>query len=63
VEGARLGVRVGIFVVCAFVGHNFVILNLGGKLALELAVSNFVQWILVCVVIGLIYKPASATAH
>jgi hypothetical protein len=54
---------VGIFVVCAFVGHNFVILNLGGKLALELAASNFVQWIIVCVVIGLIYKPAPAIAH
>lgn len=62
-EGARLGGLVGIFVVCAFVGHNFVILNLGGKLALELAASNFVQWIIACVVIGLIYKPASAIAH
>jgi predicted permease len=62
VEGARLAVLVGIFAVCAFAGHNFVILNLGGKLALELAASNFVQWILVCVVIGLIYKPASTIA-
>ncbi len=62
-EGARFGLLVGIFVVCTFVGPNYVTLNIGRKLALELAASNFVQWIIVCVVIGLIYKPAVAAAH
>ncbi|MGA2387705.1 MAG: DUF1761 domain-containing protein [Candidatus Sulfotelmatobacter sp.] len=56
-EGARLGVLIGIFVVCAFVLHNYVNLNIGLKLALEQAVAYFIQWMIVGIVIGLIYKP------
>jgi hypothetical protein len=55
--GARLGVLVGLFVVCAFVLHNYVNLNIGLKLALGQAVAYFLQWTIVCTVIGLIYKP------
>ena len=56
-EGARLGVLIGIFVVCAFVLHNYVNLNIGLKLALMQAAAYFVQWTIVGIVIGLIYKP------
>jgi hypothetical protein len=56
-EGARLGVLIGIFVVCGFVLHNYVNLNIGLKLALGQAVVYFVQWTIVCIVIGIIYKP------
>jgi hypothetical protein len=56
-EGARFGVLIGIFVVCAFVLHNYVNLNIGLKLALAQAVAYFVQWTIVGMVIGLIYKP------
>ena len=56
-EGARFGVLIGIFVVCAFVLHNYVNLNIGLKLALGQAVVYFVQWTIVGIVIGLIYKP------
>jgi uncharacterized membrane protein len=56
-EGARFGVLIGIFVVCAFVLHNYVNLNIGLKLALGQAVAYFVQWTIIGVVIGLIYKP------
>ena len=56
-EGARLGVLIGIFVVCAFVLHNYVNLNIGLKLALGQAVAYFVQWTIIGIVIGLIYKP------
>ncbi|MGB2643790.1 MAG: hypothetical protein WBG02_16055 [Candidatus Acidiferrum sp.] len=56
-EGARFGVLIGIFVVCAFVLHNYVNLNIGLKLALGQAVTYFVQWTIVGVVIALIYKP------
>jgi len=56
-EGARFGVLIGIFVVCAFVLHNYVNLNIGLKLALGQAVTYFVQWTIIGVVIGLIYKP------
>ena len=62
-ESARFGVLVGIFVVCTFVGANYVTLNIGRKLALELAASALVPWTIVCVVVGLIYKPALAAAH
>ena|SRR2546425_4210865 len=61
-EGFRFGVLVGIFVLCTFVEANYVTLNIGRKLALELAASTLVQWTTVCVVIGAIYKPALA-AH
>ena len=56
-EGARLGVLIVIFAVCAFVLHNYVNLNIGLKLALGQAVAYFFQWTIVGTVIGLIYKP------
>src|SRR4029077_10505884 len=56
-EGARLGVLIGIFVVCGFVLHNYVNLNIGLKLALMQAAAYFLQWTIVGIVIGLIYKP------
>jgi len=55
--GARFGVLIGIFVVCAFVLHNYVNLNIGLKLALGQALAYFVQWTIIGIVIGLIYKP------
>jgi hypothetical protein len=56
-HGARFGVLIGIFVVCAFVLHNYVNLNIGLKLALGQAAAYFVQWTIIGIVIGLIYKP------
>jgi hypothetical protein len=56
-EGARFGALVGIFVVFGFVLHNYVNLNIGLKLALGQAVAYFVQWTIIGIVIGLIYKP------
>lgn len=59
-EGARFGVLIGVFVVCGFVLHNYVNLNIGPKLALEQAVAYFVQWTIIGIVIGLLYKPRAA---
>ena len=56
-QGARFGVLIGSFVVCAFVLHNYVNLNIGLKLALGQAAAYFVQWTIIGTVIGLIYKP------
>ncbi|MFZ0584166.1 MAG: hypothetical protein WAN72_01690 [Candidatus Acidiferrales bacterium] len=56
-EGARFGVLIGIFVVCGFVLHNYVNLNIGLKLALGQAVAYFVQWTIIGIVIALIYRP------
>ena len=55
-EGARLGVLIGIFAVCAVL-HNYVNLNIGLKLTLMQAVAYFVQWTIIGIVIGLIYRP------
>jgi hypothetical protein len=44
----------------AFVGVNYATINIGGKLALELAISELIEWTLVGIVVGLIYKPAGA---
>jgi hypothetical protein len=56
-EGGRLGILIGVFVVCAFVVHNWVNLNIGSTLTLYQAVAYFAQWVVVGVVIGLIYRP------
>jgi hypothetical protein len=57
IAGAHFGVLIGLFVVCAFVLHNYVNLNIGLKLALGQAVAYFFQWTIIGLVIGLIYKP------
>jgi hypothetical protein len=56
-EGTRFGALIGVFAVCAFVLHNYVNLNIGLKLTLEQAAVYFVEWTVVGIVIGLIYKP------
>jgi hypothetical protein len=62
-EGTRFGALIGVFAVCAFVVHNYVNLNIGLKLTLEQAAAYFVEWTVVGIVIGLIYKPAVPGAH
>lgn len=59
IRGVRFGVLVGIFAACAFVGENYVILNIGRKLASELAAAVLFQWTVVGMVISVVYKPAA----
>ena len=56
-DGARFGALIGMFVVCAFVLHNYVNLNIGLKLALGQAAAYFFQWTIIGIVISLTYKP------
>lgn len=60
-EGARLGAMfgalIGAFAIGAFVLHNYVNLNIGGKLTLQQSIAYFVEWVLTGIVIGLIYRP------
>jgi hypothetical protein len=56
VEGARFGALIGLFAIGSFVIHNYVNLNIGGALTLQQSIVYFVQWVLVGVVIGLIYR-------
>lgn len=57
VEGVRFGALVGVFAVCSFVIHNHVNLNIGVALTVGQAIAYFVEWTIVGIVIGLIYKP------
>jgi hypothetical protein len=57
VEGARFGSLIGIFAIGSFVVHNYVNLNIGLKLTIQQSVAYFVQWILIGIVIGLVYRP------
>jgi len=55
-EGAKLGVLMGIFAVCN-VMHNYANYNIGTRLAVGQSAAYFFQWIVTGIVIGLIYKP------
>lgn len=60
-EGARFGALIGVFAIGSFVVHNYVNLNIGLKLTVQQAIAYFVQWVIVGVVFGLIYKPTVNT--
>lgn len=55
-NGAILGLLIGVFVAGAFAAHEYVILNIGGNLALEEAIAALAEWTCAGAVIGLIYK-------
>lgn len=57
-QGASFGTLVGLFVVCAFVLHNYTNLNIGLRLTAFSAIAYFIEWCIVGIVIGLVYKPA-----
>jgi hypothetical protein len=60
-EGARLGALfgalIGVFAIGAFVVHNYVNLQIGVALTVQQGIAYFVEWIVVGLVIGLIYRP------
>jgi hypothetical protein len=58
-SGARLGLLFGIFMAGAFVAVNYATIYIGGRLAVELAASELIEWTLIGMVVGLIYKPAA----
>jgi hypothetical protein len=58
-DGARFGALIGVFAVCGFALHNHMLLNVGLKLTIGQAISSFVQWLVVGIVISLIYAPAT----
>jgi flagellar biosynthesis protein FliQ len=60
-DGARFGALIGVFAVCGFALHNHMLLNIGMKLTVGQAISYFVQWLVVGIVISLIYAPAKVS--
>jgi hypothetical protein len=57
-EGAIFGALIGLFAIGAFVLHNYVNLNIGLRITVQSAIAYFVEWTVVGIVIGLIYRPA-----
>jgi hypothetical protein len=57
-EGATFGALIGLFAIGSFVLHNYANLNIGLRLTTISALAYFVEWCIVGIVIGLIYKPA-----
>ena len=55
-QGARFGALVGLYAVGAFVLHNHVNLRIGAKLTFLQAMAYFIEWTVVGMVIGLIYR-------
>ena len=59
-EGARFGILIGVFAICAFVLHNYVNLNISLKLTLPKSIAYFIEWMASGITIGLIYRLAAA---
>ena len=55
--GAIFGVLFGLFYLGSFVLHNYANLNIGLRITVFSAVAFMLEWTVVGVVIGLIYRP------
>jgi hypothetical protein len=58
--GATFGVLIGVFAIGSFVVHNYVNLQIGLKLTVQQAIAYFIEWVVVGIVIGLIYRPLAS---
>jgi hypothetical protein len=57
--GARLGLLFGIFMAGTFATVNYGTIHISARLALEVGASELIEWTLVGMVVGLIYRPAA----
>jgi len=60
VEGLRFGLLIAVFNAGYFISTNYAILNIGGGLAVSMALAGLGEWLIVGATIGAIYKPARA---
>jgi hypothetical protein len=61
-EGLRFGVALGVFVGGSIALVNWAVLNIGRTLAISMAAAGFVEWLLIGLIIGLVYKPVAGIA-
>jgi hypothetical protein len=61
-EGVRFGALLGVFIAGIALG-NYAILNIGSRLAVALAIAGLVEWTIVGIVIGLVYRPAPSVTR
>lgn len=59
-EGARFGITLGLLVGVFFASVSYGTLNIGRRLAAEMAVAGIFEWTLVGAAIGAVYRPAPA---
>jgi hypothetical protein len=56
VAGVQFGVLIALYAVGSFVLHNYVNLNIGGRLTAFQTVAYCVEWLVVGIVISLVYR-------
>jgi hypothetical protein len=61
-EGLRFGILVGVLMTGYVLVGDYVVMNIGRRLAVSLAIGTLVEWVVVGVAIGLVYKPAASRA-
>ena len=61
-EGMRLGLLIGVFSVGYIAIGNYAVMNIGRRLTGEMAIAGFVEWVVVGIAIGLVYKPVAGGA-
>jgi hypothetical protein len=61
IEGLRFGALAGLLFACKCVAEEYVTLNIGGRLAMEMAAGVLVEITIVGMVIGLVYKTRATT--
>ena len=62
-EGLRFGAVIGVFVVGYAALVNYAVLNIGRRLAVGMAAAGLVEWLVLGLVIGLVYKPAASATR
>ena len=62
-EGLRFGAAMGVFVVGYAALINWAVLKVGRYLFLGTAAAGFVEWLLIGLVIGLVYRPVARPAR
>jgi len=55
-EGLRFGLMLAVFILGALVIHNYMMLNVGGRLSMLQGVAYSAEWIAVGAVISLVYR-------
>ena len=57
-EGLRFGALIGFFAVGYIAVGNYVVMNIGRRLAVSMAVAGFMEWAIVGMALGVVYKRA-----
>ena len=61
-EGMRFGVLIGLLLVGFAAGVDYAIMRIGRRMALYFGLASLVEWVVIGMVIGLVYKPAGPVA-